>query len=717
MHRVESDIKNSLYEHDEIIVIGQTGSGKSTVLPQFIYDVVSNNGRMSAKVLVTQPRRFAVDSLTDFVGLQIGKENVGKRYKGTNTVSPTTKIDFMVTGSLLNMLQEGIKNGTLLEEYSKENIAILFDEAHKESTDGQLTLALFKKVQELRRQKRMKPIKFVLASGTVDEKKLRQYFPKAVVHNVEGRMHSITDHFAEKEIPYEEAPKEAARVAADILADTTKDGNILIFMPGRSDIAATARSFQEELRMKEDVPDKEKIKVITLTGGTRDNKQKQEMERITDEDRVVFISTNVGQESATFQNLKHVIDSGWEKVSRYDDRTGLTSLRLTEHTKADWRQRAGRAGRVAPGDGWYLFTKAQAEARADFPEAEVFHVDLTSLVLRIKNIGIDNVYEFDYPDHPGKDRLDTAVNTLKKLGALDAGGAITDMGKEMAELPVDPHYARMLVEAKKRKTTNAVSVLVGFLSSQRSVFDFNPRTSRFDQKYAQFLSRDSDYITLLRVWNGYVQNRDRAVDWCKSNGLNYSVLKEVEQTKNDFIDEEGAQSFGIEERDVVFDVANNELLVEIQKCVIAGFVDRLLKHTGRGEYAMEYGPIRGIKIGNRSALLGKNHQYVVADTIAVRGRRDRPVLTIAETCQMVKNEWIREVAPQIFPKTSETPKEEQIQKQQAENNLYGRDAAVHHSTETERTQREQQISRSETATAKPTLWGRIKRFFGSFFGS
>ncbi len=637
----ESSIKSMLHNDSQIIVVGQTGSGKTTLLPLFTLDVISNNGQdAKAKMVLTQPRKVAVDNAADTIGGMLGVDKVGVRYKGyrgRHPVTSETNMDVMVVGSMLNLLVDGIQDGTLLKEYG----AVMVDEVHEESIDSQLALVLLKKVQELRRQKKMPPLKIILASGSVDLEKLKRNFPDAVHRDVEGRTYEVTDHFSDKPIAYEDMPAEAARIVVDILADPEKDGNILAIMPGRSDIDATIRSIQQLLQVRTDIVDKDNIEIIPVTGGERDRQQQKKLLGKSAK-RQVFVGTPVVEASVTIDNLGDLVDSGKVKVNMYDEKTGLSSLHTVDHTQANWKQRRGRAGRVAPGHGWYLFTEAELNNRDPFPKPEIMHADLAALVLRMKQIGINNVHEFDYLDHPGKERLDLAVETLKKLGALDKNGKITDIGREMAEVPVDPHYARMLVEAKKRNCVGAVATLVGYLSSQRSPYSFNAAK-------ASFLNKNSDYITFLNAWNGYVQNidpkdRNKVISWCQNNGLNSRIMYEIGRTKNDLVDEDFAQELGVDHHHNSFDTNDAVFVAEIGKSIAAGFTDRLLKEELPGDYRMVEGSLRGIKIGRNSALSGTHNLYVVADAIAARGKQG---ILIAEKCQAVQEVWLKEIAPYL----------------------------------------------------------------------
>lgn len=635
-------IVQAMREKDRVIVLGHTGSGKTTMLPRFLYEVVSGSDP-NAKVLVTQPRKFAARSLATYVASQVGKEMVGHRFKGENTITEKTKIDFVVDGSLVNALADD----PLLKDYS----AVMVDEVHEATIDIHLELALLKKAQELRRQRGMRPLKVVLVSATVDRKKLEDYFPGSSSFEVEGRLFDIKDHFLPEgqEVASEQIPAKAAEVTAKILLETqgveNKDGDILIFMPGRADIAATMRHVSDIINQTE-IAGKEDIEIIPITGGEQDKNQQDRITRNNGK-RKVIIATNVAQTSVTIPNLQYEVDSGLVKVNTFDQNTGLTTLRLMQHTQADWKQRRGRAGRVRDGECYSLFTESQFKARPEFQGAEIQRADLSAMVLRMKQIGIEDVHGFDFIDNPSKENIDAAIETLQKLGALDVTGKITEIGKQMAEIPTDPHFARMLVEAKKRGCVEALSILVGFLSSPGSVFAYNPRAERFEQRYAKYINpdSDSDYLTLLNVWNAYAGQaggRGGVRMWAQQNGFSPRVFYDVSTVKSELLSEEVFEGIPIDQSDKTINVSDEVTALAIQQCVVAGLTDRVLVRSGN-TYALENGKRSGIA-ADRSSVIGQSPAEMIVSG-AIRAQEKGG--TYAGMNQKVTKELIHEVAPYL----------------------------------------------------------------------
>lgn len=705
-------IMQAMGEKERVIVLGHTGSGKTTMLPRFLHKVVSGSDP-NARVLVTQPRKFAARSLAAYVASQVGKEMVGHRFKGENTITEKTKIGFVVDGSLVNALAED----PLLKDYS----AVMVDEVHEATIDIHLELALLKKAQELRRQQGMRPLKVVLASATVDRKKLEDYYSGSSSFEVPGKLFDIKDHFLPKgeEVAPEQIPAKAAEVTAKILLQTqgveNKDGDILIFMPGRADIAATIRNVSDIINQTE-IAGKENIEVIPITGGEQD---KSQQDRITKNNgkRKVIIATNVAQTSVTIPNLQYVIDSGLVKVNTFDQNTGLTTLRLIQHTQADWKQRRGRAGRVRDGECYSLFTESQFKARPEFQGAEIQRADLSAMVLRMKQIGIEDVHGFDFIDHPSKENIDAAIETLQKLGALDATGKITEIGKQMAEIPTDPHFARMLVEAKKRGCVEAVSVLVGFLSSPGSVFAYNPRAERFEQRYAKYRNEDSDYLTLLNVWNAFVGEAGRqggARIWAQQNGFSPKVLHDVANTKNELLSEEIFEGMPIDRSEKAINIADEATALAIQQSVVAGLTDRILVRSG-DTYSLENGKRSGIA-ADRSSVIGQSPAEMIVSG-AIRAQEKGG--TYAGMNQKVTGEMIKEVAPHL--ESMQKAKEELEKEKQAavaeaerierENQVQQETSAAQGALASAQAEAEQKLSFfGKLKKAWNDFWSRVKRF-------
>ncbi len=673
--------------HDRIILDAQTGSGKTIVAPVLVYETIIQDDP-DARIIVTQPRRIAARSNATFVSEQLGKNLVGYRYKGEDTTTPDTRITFTVDDSLLNELQKD----PLLRKYR----VVFADEAHDMTARKYVQFALLKKAQDERKRLGLKPLKIVFASATLDKQKFLDYFPGAIPFPVEGRSFPVDPYYSTHEIEQEDLPSEAAKKAMELIPKLKETDKILIFMKGKTEIDETIKELGQ--RLKEQFKD-EDIDLISLMGGEQ---VAQDQDKIYLKKKQIIVATNVAEASITVPGVTVVIDSGLMNVMVYDKETGLTSLQTLPHTKSNMTQRAGRAGRIEAGEAHYLFTKGQAEARPESMDPEILTTDLTEIVLKLKSIGVDDISSFDFMDKPSEQSIAAAIDTLQKLGALDAHGAITEIGKQMEELPVDPHFARMLIEAKQRDCVEAVSILVGFLSERRGVFAYNPRTEDFEKKYAAYIDKDSDFLTLLNVWNAYLENGGtrQGRSWAQKpeQGLSPSVLYNVATAKNELLQDDffGGQRTG---RNQPIDIAAQREAIEA--CVAAGFMDRLLVKSGN-TYGLANGKRDGITIDRSSALAHEHPARIVSGVIRVREGR-----AVAGINQKVTEELIHEVAPYL--------KEMEVLKKELERQ---RRAAVAEAVRITEVKHEQPVHHAQTqhheqpaAKKEETFIEKIKQVF------
>jgi len=496
-----------------VIIVGETGSGKTTQLPLILQELLEEN----EKILITQPRRIAAISVAKYVAERIGceiGEEVGYQIRFEDMTTEGTKINFVTDGILLRKIQVD----PLLSEYS----IIMIDEAHERSINIDLCLGLLKQIQKLRREQGLPELKIIISSATLEKEKFQNFFEDASVLEVEGRMYEVKEHYLESPTYY--IYEEAAKLVKKIIEETNK-GDILIFMPVREEIEATAKEIQ-----KLNLP----IEVLQLYG----DMPVEEQEKIfyPGIQRRVIIATNIAETSVTVPRIRYVIDSGLIKVLRYYPEKRYAALVTEKHSRAGCIQRKGRAGRLAPGEYYALFTKEDFESRKEFSEPEIKRSNLAHIVLYMKNLGIDKIEEFDFIDKPEKRQIDEAIRDLKILGALDENGHITDIGKEMVEYPLDPRLARMIVEAIRNNydCLYEICVITSFFG-QRSVF-LRPQNKEeiADKAHSRFKHPTSDFITFLKIWVEWKKN-NMSQDWARENFLNFNVLIEANKIVSDLL--------------------------------------------------------------------------------------------------------------------------------------------------------------------------------------
>ncbi|MBI5045123.1 MAG: DEAD/DEAH box helicase [Candidatus Levybacteria bacterium] len=622
------EIKELVSESDTTIIVGETGSGKTTQLPHLLREILPPDSRIA----ITQPRRIAATEVARYVASQIDQplgEEVGYKIRFDNNTTEGTKLNFMTDGILLReMLQD-----PLLKNYG----AVMVDEVHERSLNIDFILGLLKRTQKERGSQGLSPLKIVVASATLEKEKLSDFFEGAATIEVPGRLHPVeTEYMSEDQYNsyrtidnYGNSGFDYVRAAVDKTLDVlpeSVDGNILIFMPGTREINDTIEGLRKQGQGD--------YEVLPLHGQL----SSEEQERIfrPSDKRKVIVSTNIAETSVTPPGVVAVIDSGKIRQKEFNPSTGIEALVTEDHAKSGCKQRSGRAGRLMPGTSYRLFTQDNFERRREFQLPEIKRSNLAHVVLMMKKMGIDDISSFEFIDPPTQSAINKAFTTLEHLGAIGEDEQLTEVGHRMAELPLRPELSRMIIEAQKYGCVEDVATLAGFFGN-KSVF-VRPQGNEEEASYIhyQFSDVDSDFITLLNVWKEYERrNYDRR--WARDNFLNIGVLREVGEVKaqlRDILEESGVSFEGNESED------------GIAKAVTAGFIENLLQNSG---FSFSSGYHQVIKSDNNadilihpsSALTRRRPTFIVAADIVETSRK------FARTCQVVTPELIHEVAPQM----------------------------------------------------------------------
>ena len=607
------EIQEAARTHDSLLIIGETGSGKTTRLPLLLREIIGPED----KVAITQPRRVAARAVAKYVADQVGSrigEEVGYAVRFDDQTTEGTRINFMTDGILLRKIQQD----PLLAEYS----VVMVDEVHERSLNIDFTLGLLKRLQSQRAVAGMAPLKIVITSATLEKEKLAAYFDGSPVIEIPGRMYAVDVHYEEK--PVYDATVAAAEKTRDITT-SGKEGDVLIFMPGVDEINKTIANIRQQGVADADI--------LPLHGQLSPEDQDKVFAKGTR--RKIIVATNVAETSVTVPGVRYVIDSGLIKQTQFDPQTGIESLTTQSHAQSGCIQRAGRAGRVAPGDCYRLYTEADFNARTPFHLPEIQRSNLAHVVLTMKKVGIDHVESFDFIDRPDTATLHQAVETLKNLGALDAEGVITEIGRVMSELPLEPHIARMVIEAQKHGCVEQVCTIASFLGG-RSVLN-RPKGSEWqvDGAHKAFRDSSSDFLTFLNVWKSYEANRFNDY-WARDNFLNSRTLGEVREIRQQLFRAMGRNNI---------DLSSNEDSDLIGQSIAAGLVENLMEYRGSHSYRRVKDNVTGFFVHPSSVLFGSDARLVAPAEIVKTSK------TFARVCQVVKPEWIPVIAPQLITET------------------------------------------------------------------
>ncbi|MEX1114240.1 MAG: ATP-dependent RNA helicase HrpA [Akkermansiaceae bacterium] len=483
--------------HPVVVVVSETGSGKTTQLPKMVAEALGMDG---GRIGCTQPRRIAAASVSKRVAeeLQVPLgDYVGYQVRFEDKTSRETRIKFMTDGILLAETQ-GDRD---LRQYE----ALILDEAHERSLNIDFLLGYVRRLLE-----RRKDLKLVISSATLDAGSFSEFFTingvPAPVIEAPGRMFPVAEFFLP---PFEDEdlPQHVAR-AVDYLGEVEPNGDVLIFLPGEREIRECADVLDgRQYRGTEVLP-------LFARLGLGD----QQRVFNPGNKRRLILATNVAETSLTIPRIACVIDSGVARVSRWSPGKGVQRLQIEAVSQASARQRKGRCGRVRDGVCVRLYEEVELTERPEFTDPEIRRSSLAGVILRMKALGLPEIDEFPFLDPPAPKAVSEGYRTLREVGALDKEKQLTDSGRQMARLPVDPRLGRMLIEARKEHCLAEVLPIVAALESNDPRERPAEKAREADAAHARWKDGDSDFVSILRMWSDVGRFRDERGRW-KRNAL------------------------------------------------------------------------------------------------------------------------------------------------------------------------------------------------------
>ncbi|KAK0447459.1 P-loop containing nucleoside triphosphate hydrolase protein [Desarmillaria tabescens] len=519
-------------ENQIIVIVGETGAGKTTQIPQFVAysDLPHTNGKL---VACTQPRRVAAMSVAkrvaDEIDVQLGR-HVGYSIRFEDMTEPgTTFLKYMTDGMLLREAM----NDPNLERYS----TIILDEVHERTLATDILMGLLKDLA-----KRRSDLKIIIMSATLDALKFQKYFgliagTPAPLFKVPGRTHPVEVFYTQDPEPdYEEA---AIRTVL-MIHRAEEPGDILLFLTGENEIEDTCRKIKLEA---DDLVNRNPDSVGSLVCiPLYSSLSSQQQQRIFDPaptprtpdgppGRKVVVSTNIAESSLTIDGIVYVVDSGFSKQKVYNPRIRVESLLVSPISKASARQRAGRAGRTRPGKCFRLYTEKDfMNELEEQTHPEILRCNLSNTVLELVKLGIKDLVRFDYIDAPAPETLMRALELLNFLSALDDDGNLTALGSVMAEFPLDPQLAKMLIVSPEFKCSNEILTITAMLSVPNVWIRPPNARNQADAAKARLTVPDGDHLTMLNVYNQYVQNKyDKT--WLYNHFLSARALAQADNVR------------------------------------------------------------------------------------------------------------------------------------------------------------------------------------------
>ncbi len=600
-----------------LILRAPTGSGKSTQVPQLLADRVVSAGQ----IIVLQPRRMAARMLASRVASERGEplgETVGYQVRLEGKSSARTRILYITEGILLRrMIGDPELRGVS---------AIVFDEFHERHLYGDITLARALDLQDTARP----DLKIVVMSATLEVGNLEKYLAPCEVLESAGRMFPVEIRHAERS-PGDRPPWE---LAAEALAkNAPASGHALVFMPGAYEIQRTIGELRAESALRD-------FGIFALHGEMLPQQQDEAV--APGAGRKIIVSTNVAETSLTIDGVTLVVDSGLARVARYDARRGINTLLIDKISRASADQRAGRAGRTAPGCCVRLWTAKDHELRAEADEPEVKRLDLAEVVLSLKASGVGDLEKFRWLEPPEPRALARAVELLHDLGALDAEERISSLGRRMLAFPVHPRYARLLLEAEKLGCVKAACLLAALTQGRGLLTKSESRD--VDRRRDEMLrdGADSDVTVQLRAFS-VARKSDFDPGRCRSLGIHAVSARQAAQLAENFAGIARAEGLDVSDQPPPEHA--------MDKCMLAAFPDHLAKRMDRGTLRCELVHGRRGMLARESVVTS---ELLVAGEITEIGGRDGEVQTLLTLASPVREEWLREMYPSDFAEETAT---------------------------------------------------------------
>ena len=613
IYRYEDAILAAVRDHRVVVIEGPTGSGKTTQLPRILLRAGLSNGIIG----VTQPRRIAAVSvawrIAEEMGVELGEE-VGYAIRFDDRTGPTTEIKVMTDGILLMEARTD-------PDFGRYGIVVV-DEAHERTLNIDFTLGLLHRALSHRSD-----LKVVVSSATIQPEVFQRYFEGAVGHvpfvSIDARPYPV-------DVLYHAPPSEAlddimeaAFRAVMTIHEKEEPGAILVFLSGEAMIRGV-----EELLVGS--PRGRELMVMPLYGKLTREEQ-EAVFRSFEPQRKVVLATNIAETSITIADVRYVVDSGLAKVPRVHVRTGISTLHEEGISRASAEQRAGRAGRTAPGTAVRLYSKKSWRSRPAYTDEEILRLDLSEVVLRLINLGVRDVEEFPLPTRPPPAALRAALEVLRAMGAIDRDNGLTPIGERMMPFPLAPSLARMVVEAADRYPTVVDEVLmVGAFLSSRPPYLY-PQGEESEARAAQesFAHPLGDALTAVDVLRRYRASRG-ATAFCERSYLDPHLMAFIDKAHQQLTDI--AVEHGIA-------VRSGGDPTGVVRSVAVGFARQILR-SGRGHTYEGPGDV-AIAIHPSSSLFGRRAQVVVAAEIVISHR------AYARFVSMLRPEWVPEANPQL----------------------------------------------------------------------
>ena len=639
------------------ILTGETGSGKTTQIPK----ILLSHKLIPQQVVITQPRRVAAISIAHRVSEELNTtigDVVGYSVRFQEKSSKYTKIKYVTDGMLV---RECILD-PLLTKYS----VVIIDEVHERSVHTDILLAILKGLISGDEKKRP-DLKVVIMSATFNAKKFLDYFNTKAFISVMGRTFPVKVYNVIKEnASYIDMALSC--VMQIIMDDNMEYGDILVFLPGQEDIEDLSLLLLErKQKLFEMYNNQNKKKIFEVYQLFSSMPYEAQMKVfLPSSKRKVILATNIAETSITIKNVKYIVDTGKFKIRKFFHNTNTDTLTITDITKNSALQRAGRAGRDSEGACFRLYSKEKYNSFNEYNEPEILRINLRNVILELMAIGFPNIDTIDFIDKPKKENYQSAYDDLISLKALNRNIELTDFGRKIAILPVEPAFAVVLLNSLKEEFSDVsddIMIIVSLLQSDNIFYTPSTLKEKIDKIREKFINPISDHLTLLNVYIQWKESENKGA-FCKENYLNDKALRKTKdiydqlkkyltkikiddykENKEEMVKKEAISK--VEKMINVIEKGINYLDNEerenrreelICKCLLTGFFDNIARYSNENFYSTVKGGMM-CKVHPTSILIKKNRmskerEFLLYNEMIVTSKR------YLKCCTLLKEDWV-----------------------------------------------------------------------------
>lgn len=623
-----------LEKYQCLVLVGETGCGKSTQIPQYLLE--TGWTKDDSQIGIIEPRRVAAITLASRVAEESGTllgEEVGYAVRFDHCVTDKTCVKYVTTGVFIREMMAD----PLLTKYS----VVILDEAHERNIETDIIMGLLKKVIRKR-----KTLRIIVASATLDAENIKEFFnlnntkddtkDTSVIMSVQGRNYAVETYFMQ-----EPAPDYVTSTVDTVikLHETEPPGDILAFLTGQEEVDRAAELLHSNIR-ENSFKNKLQLLVLPMYGSLPYPDQLKVFRSCDKKERKVILSTNIAETSVTIPGIVYVIDCGFVKMRWFSTDTHTDRLVVVPVSKASAEQRAGRAGRVRAGKCYRLYTEEDFAKLPLNTLPEMQRTNLLNVVLQLKALGVDNVLRFNFPSPPSAKNLLLAYELLYALNAIDLTGNLTkDIGTTMAELGVEPLFGKMLITSPDFGCSEEILTIVSMLHVE-TIF-IKPQGGQASIKARvqkrNFEVHEGDLITLLNAYNGF-KTADKQQAYCSRHFLSYKSLKRVEEIRNRI-------KHMLHNFKIPLITADGNVLI-VSKCITAGLFPNSAYLHPSGVYKTVRGDIELYIHPNSVFYSVKQPSWVVFSEILYTNKLYMKDIT------RIQEEWLIEVAPHFYRKST-----------------------------------------------------------------